>query len=1029
MLATMTDPTATWGQHGDGAWWAPALSLTERLPGPGGGAGAPRPPRPGFVAAFRDAAVQLVQPAPADADEARLDAWQREFDGRLDEWLADLGADRGRLRALLAEPADSLAARVAEPDWSAFVRRAVAAAPLAAVAADGPVPWADGFAAVLAPFTATALAALQADPDWRAADAVAELAELERDFERSLASRLVRIAGRTLVLELNVARVGGALRGESGAERFGDFVRQAGTRPRLAALVAEYPVLARLLAHCCEDAVAAWAELAGRFAADRAALVRELLGGEDPGPLVGVRTGAGDRHARGRAVAVLEFADGRRAVYKPRPLGVHRHWNELLRLLGESVPNAALRRLAVLDRDGYGWLEFVEAEPCADRRGVERFYRRLGVQLALLHVLGGTDIHYENLIAAADQPVLVDLETLFHPEQGPAPGDDPARRVLADSVHRISLLPFPLLGEHGALDVSGLGGDDGAPLPTSVPGWAEAGTDRMRLVREQGRLRRAANRPRLDGTDADPQEYTEALVAGFRAGYRALADTAYRLGAPEGPVESFAADTVRVVARPTRRYATMLEESTHPDALRDGLDRDRLLGLLWRESADDPRRRPLAAAERVELWRGDVPLFTAAVGDGRLHSDGRPCGPAPADSGLDRTRRRLAALDRTDLYDQEWIVRAALATRSAGPGAAPAAPAGHSRPPVAPDPDRLLAAACDLADRILARAHGDRRRVNWLTLEPITDRQWALMPQGAALDGGYLGTALFLAQLAALTGTARYAETARRAVRPLPALLDALAADPAHLDAVGAGGFTGLGGIAYGLARLDALLPDDTGTLGGSVGTAVRLTARAARTAPPEDPHPDRQLLSGDAGCLAALLAVHRLTGDPAAAAAADHCAERLAATPDPTPDGAAHRRWALHRYAAAGRAVHLPDPGPARPVSPAANLAAARTPDTAAPLPPAGPAADHSLLHGDSATLELLLTGRPTDAATRAAALLGELDHSGPRCATPAAIPTPALLTGLAGVGHTLLRLAHPAEVPCVLLLEPPRHLRQARI
>ncbi|MFG2692665.1 type 2 lanthipeptide synthetase LanM [Kitasatospora sp. NPDC048407] len=1004
----MTDSTATWGRHGESAWWAPALTLTERVTGPAGAAPGPVP----------DGAAASV--------DRRLAAWERELDGRLDAWLADLGADRDRLRALLAEPADRLAARAGEqPDWAVFVRRAVAAAPVGPEASgDGSRPRAEGFAAVVAPFTATALAALRDDPDWKAVGDHAELAALEGDFEQNLTARLARIAGRTLVLELNVARIGGALHGTDGTERFADFVRQAATPERLAALVTEYPVLARLLAHCCQDTVAAWTELAGRFAADRAALVGELFDGVDPGRLVRVRTGAGDRHAHGRTVAVLRFADGRRAVYKPRPLGVHRHWNRLLRLLGETAPNTALRTLTVLDRDAYGWLEFVEPGPCSDRRGAERFYRRLGMQLALLHVLGGTDIHYENLIAAGDQPVLVDLETLFHPDLRPAEplGDDPARRVLADSVQRISLLPFPMFGEHGALDVSGLGGDDGAPLPMSVPGWADAGTDRMRLVREQGRLRRADNRPRLDGADIDPQEYTEALVAGFRSGYRALADAAPQLLAPGGPVESFAADTVRVVVRPTRRYATLLEESTHPDALRDGLDRDRLLALLWRESADDPHRRPLAASEHAELWRGDIPLFTATVADGRLHADGRPCGPAPADSGLDRTRRRIAALDRTDLYDQEWIVRAALATRSAGPGAAPAAPAARSRPPVAPDPDRLLAAACDLADRILARAHGDRQRVNWLTLEPITDRQWALMPQGAALEGGYLGTALFLGQLAALTGTARYAETARRAVRALPPLLDALAKDPAHLDAVGAGGFTGLAGIAYGLARLDALHLDDTGVLAEAARAAVRLTARAANAAPPEDPDPDGQLLSGDAGCLAAVLAVHRLTGDPAAAAVADHCAQRLAATPDPTPDGAAYRRWALHRYAATGRSVPLPEPAPAGALGPGARLAAARTPGTALPPAPAGPAADHSLLHGDSATLELLLTGHPTRAATRAATLLGELDHAGPRCATPSGIPTPALLTGLAGIGHTLLRLAHPADVPCVLLLEAPR-------
>ena len=63
------------------------------------------------------------------------------------------------------------------------------------------------------------------------------------------------------------------------------------------------------------------------------------------------------------------------------------------------------------------------------------FYRRQGVLLALLYLLGMTDIHHENLIACADQPVLVDVETLLHPDLPvPTAAPDPAARALRTSV-------------------------------------------------------------------------------------------------------------------------------------------------------------------------------------------------------------------------------------------------------------------------------------------------------------------------------------------------------------------------------------------------------------------------------------------------------------------------------------------------------------------------------------------------------------------------------------------------------------------
>ncbi|WP_033822846.1 type 2 lanthipeptide synthetase LanM family protein, partial [Kitasatospora sp. MBT63] len=770
---------------------------------------------------------------------------------------------------VLAEPPADLAARVGEPAWAGEVRRVLAAAPAAGRLPPPGTSWAAGFATVLAPFTDRAADRLLAAPELAGAWEVADPQALRRCFAEQVAALLVRQARRTLVLELNVARVGGELSGATPQERFADFVRLASGRDRLAALLAEYPVLARLLAQTCRHAVAAWTECLGRFAADRRALAAVLPAGAEPGRLVGLVTGAGDRHQRGRAVALLRFESGDRVVYKPRPVEVHRHFNDVVRWLNARLPGPDQATLAVLERPGYGWVEFARAAPCRDRAEVDRFYRRLGVLLALLHVLGGNDIHYENLIACAAQPVLVDLETLLHPSPArPEPlGGDPALRLLDSSVHRIALLPFHLVGDHGVLDISGLGGDRDTVHPLDVAGWEAAGTDEMRLARGPVTFPGAANRPRLDGADADPGEYAGSLLAGFRTGYQALADGADELAGPDGLLARFAADTTRVLVRPTRRYAALLDESTHPDVLRDALDRDRLLDLLWRESEGDPVREPLVTAELAELWAGDIPLLGCTPAACRPVVDGAEAGPGWAESGLEQAVRRLAGLGRTDLYDQEWIIRAALATRRRGPAGARSGARRGPYPPSVPDQERLLAAASGIADRILARAHGDRHRVNWLTLEPIGAQHWALMPQGAGLAGGYCGTALFLARLAALSGVERYAQVARRAVRPVPALLAALADRPEHLAAVGADAFDGLGGIAYALGQLTHLLADPE--LAASTALAVELTAAAAA----RDPAP----ADGDPGVLAAMLAVHAATGDRRALDTADRCARRLA--------------------------------------------------------------------------------------------------------------------------------------------------------
>ena len=102
---------------------------------------------------------------------------------------------------------------------------------------------------------------------------------------------------------------------------------------------------------------------------------------------------------------------------------------------------------------------------------MRRFYHRQGALLALLYVLDGTDMHYENLIAVGEQPVLVDVETLFHPSHAPAGAlsRDPAYRALLSSVYRTALLPLLVSGEHGVADMSGL---VATPMRQHPPAWS-----------------------------------------------------------------------------------------------------------------------------------------------------------------------------------------------------------------------------------------------------------------------------------------------------------------------------------------------------------------------------------------------------------------------------------------------------------------------------------------------------------------------------------------------------------------------------
>jgi lantibiotic modifying enzyme len=89
----------------------------------------------------------------------------------------------------------------------------------------------------------------------------------------------------------------------------------------------------------------------------------------------------------------------------------------------------------------------------------------------------------------------------------------------------------------------------------------------------------------------------------------------------------------------------------------------------------------------------------------------------------------------------------------------------------------------------------------------------------------------------------------------------------------------------------------------------------------------------------------------------------------------------------------------------------------------------NHSICHGDLGNVEALLAAARVrgdeDAARQAelvaASILDYIDRDGWLCGVPLGAETPGLMSGIAGIGYNLLRLALPERVPSILLVEPP--------
>jgi type 2 lantibiotic biosynthesis protein LanM len=925
-------------------------------------------------------------------------------------------------------------------------------------------------------------------------DAPCDAATLAALLYENLPGQLLQMVMRTMVLELNVARVQGLLQGDTTEERFQSFIDRIAQPVHYTALLQEYPVLGRLVVESLERWTTVSGEFVQRLCEDWQAIGQTFAPPEEPGPLVQVTGGMGDTHRGGRSVIIATFRSGFRLVYKPKSLAIDRHFQQLLAWLNALGAQPPLRTLTVLDRGSYGWVEYVTAASCTTPEAVQRFYERQGSYLALFYVLAATDFHQENIIAAGEHPCPVDLEALFHPhlhDDTPTPLDSAMYQALEQSVLHIGLLPQRIwAGERSeGIDISGLGGEPGQRWPGEVLRLTQSGTDTMHMTRQTVEMQESHNRPKLHDQAVDLVAYQASLLTGFTTMYRLLSTNRDALLAGDSPMALCAQDEVRVIMRPTRTYGTVLRETTHPDVLRDALDRDRLLDRLWAEVPYRPYLQHVVRAECQALRVGDIPIFTTTPTSHDLWADdGNKVSDIFAETGMELVRRRLEHLSEDDLVKQLWFIRASLATvpKTAHHVARVTPPV--AAPPPAVTRAEILSQAVAIADRLGMMALRDAQNVSWLGITLARDAQyWSLAPLGADLYDGLPGIALFLAYLGELTHIERYRLLAQTICSTLQRSLTQY---PATLTTIG--GYSGWGGVIYALTHLAALW-EQPALLTEAEQMVERLPDLIDR-----DDHLD--VIAGSAGCIGSLLTLYRWQPAERTLAVAVQCGERLLATAQPMATGigwktamipqpltgfshgATGMAWALLQLATVtgiarfktaacaamayerhlfvpeqGNWPDLREPTAATKTAPAAGQTCMTAWCHGAPgiglgrlasLPgldewemrqdiavalettcAQGFGYNHSLCHGDLGNLDLLIEahvrlGR-ADLQPHindiAAMIVADMRQNGWRCGNPLGVESPGLMTGLAGIGYELLRLAEPTRVPSVLALAPP--------
>jgi type 2 lantibiotic biosynthesis protein LanM len=658
-------------------------------------------------------------------------------------------------------------------------------------------------------------------------------------------------------------------------------------------LFEDKPVLLRLIASVTRQWIDTSRELVLRLDADLEAIRRDLLRSGADSRVAGIEGDLSDPHNGGHSVQIVSFANGSRIVYKPKDLRVDVAWHDLIERLNRADRPVELKAMRTIARDGYGWTEFVDHTAGTDREGCNRFFGRAGAWLALFHCFAATDMHQENMIAAGDHLVPIDLEMILQATADERKAQDPegqafdaATEIIANSVLTVGLLPaYGRTPDNKIFAVGAMTADQNVKTKLQ---WTNINSDEMRPARSKEVSKTSPNLPHVGGSYAKFGDHIGDFIAGF-AEYAKFLRRQTR-GAGSGRLfDGFAELPIRKVLRPTQFYYLLLQRLKDHRAMEDG--------AIWSAQADFIARLadwdkdsnplwPLQRRERAALLALNVPHFVSPSDRTSIEDASGFTVRTQAIPGLDRARARVESLDDDDVAWQIDVIRHSTSALSRSelpplPPAlkepfGPAVSVASAREIFTAEADRI---AAELSRQAIRRGPG----AAWIGLDWLGDSEvFQLVCLGPDLYNGVSGISLFLAAHAATTGRGPSAELALAGVAHLRKDLRSRNA-PRIARSLGIGAAAGLGSIVYALTAMAKSLGDE-GLLADAQVAAELLSDELVAADQGLD------VIAGSAGAILGLLRLYRDTRSGEVLARAAKCGEHLLRQKRIGPDG--RRSW-----------------------------------------------------------------------------------------------------------------------------------------
>ncbi|MHB9923661.1 hypothetical protein CF091_09135 [Clostridium botulinum] len=629
----------------------------------------------------------------------------------------------------------------------------------------------------------------------------------------SILSQLNQIAYQTIIIELYYAKQSNLLKGNSKEERgkyFSNILLKNNNFRK--ELYLNYPELTRILDLKTKYSIEFIIKVINDTHKEFYNIVTYLNNNENLGKIKEIHMGEGDTHNNGKSVVKLIFDTNKTLIYKPHNLYIDKKYYDFIQWINGLKITDCSKELLLASKvytiEDAGWSEFIEYIECDNEKDLENFYYRIGRILCLIHTLNGNDMHHENLIAHKDMPVLIDLETLMHPNidsnYSVQSAIELAIEEVRGSVTNTHLLPSKIVNPKNdkILEIGGLGAIKEQESPFKGKFIENYGTDEVKIVKRYGKILPKNNNPVYKKQIVDAKRYKEEIKRGFKEMYIwILKNKKIYINKVQSIFENC---EIRVLYRATNVYAQLLFSSFHPDLLTNYADRYIFLHRIGLDY--QIKNKKMINSEIKALMQGDIPYFTIDANGKQIHNMySHNIDTNLKESTIDKVINKIKEMSELKMYRQIAAINTSFMTEDS---------TGHIKSHIEfknngkrkYNEDHLVKAAIKIAEYMLQRSIiGEKSGIlsrTWLEAQDFGLGFKILDNASGDIYSGLAGIALFYNYLWKVSKNSKYKKISQEIIA---SILETLPKeeDFKHIDKLKTGAFNGLGGIAYTLFYID----------------------------------------------------------------------------------------------------------------------------------------------------------------------------------------------------------------------------------